>query len=70
MVGALVILLTGAIGMIYLSGHDKPIPTELVALVTAAGGFLYGVANRFPASGDPVRDVLTGRKDDGDKEQA
>ena len=65
MVGAILILLVGGIGIIYLSAHDRSTPTELVALITGAGGFLYGTTNRFPASGDPVKDVLTGKKAEG-----
>ena len=63
MIGAILILLAGALGVIYLAAHDKKVPTELVAIMTAAGGFLYGVTNKFPASGDPVKDVLTRGKD-------
>lgn len=63
-VGAILALLFSLYGMIDLARHNQSIPMEIVAISAGAAGFLYGVTNIFPRSGDAVRDVITRTKQD------
>ena len=64
MVGAIVIMISSLLSGVYLSAHDKPMPDFLIGAIALTGGFLYGTVNKFPASGDPVRDVVKRSKED------
>lgn len=64
-VGAILILLYCAYSIVDLAKTDRGVPVELAAIAAGAAGFLYGVTNKFPAGGDAVRDVLTGKKATG-----